>query len=68
LVARAGLLASIDPGKSQATIYPFLNDRIEVHMKRLLFLALAALSATAFSCGSSKPGSAGSYGGGTGGG
>jgi hypothetical protein len=37
-------------------------------MKRLLFLALAALSAVAISCGGSKPGSAGSYGGGTGGG
>ncbi len=37
-------------------------------MKRLLFLALAALSAAVISCGNSKPGSAGSYGGGTGGG
>ena len=37
-------------------------------MKRLLFLALAVLSAMAISCGKSKPGRAGSYGGGTGGG
>jgi uncharacterized membrane protein len=64
----SGFWHSIDPGMSQATIYRFLNDRNEVHMKRLLFLALAALSATAISCGGSKPGSAGSYGGGTGGG
>ncbi len=59
---------AVESGRSQATIYRFLYDRNEVNMKRLLFLALAAVSAAAISCGSGKPGSAGSYGGGTGGG